>query len=313
MHCLATPAAIVDQIEDGMSVGIGGMINTCHAMSLVREIIRQERRGLTGVGMASGIEMDMLIAAGCVDTLATPGVSAESIKGITPAFRKRAEEGTLEVQECDEGIVHAALLAGAERVPYHLWRGGLATSYPKLNPWVTEINDELTGGPVLAVQALTPDVALIHAARSDAFGNIQFEGGGFADRLLARASRKVVVSVERVVPNETIRATAALTTIPGADAVVYAPYGAHPFGSPGHYVHDVSFIEEWVTAAEAWRTEDDFGPVSRFFDRYVFEPEDDFDYLDRVGLRRLLELSEARYVIDEAISAVEGTDDARDD
>lgn len=301
--CLATEGDIVDLIVDGSMLGIGGMINTCHPASIVREVIKRERRGLTGLGMASGIEMDMLIAAGCVDSVATPTVSAESIKGIAPAFRKRAEDGTLDVQECDEGLVHAALLASAERVPYHLWRGGLATSYPEITPWVTQIDDELTGGPVLAVNALTPDVAIMHAARSDPFGHIQFEGGGFADRLLARASRTVVVSVERVVTNEAIRASAELTSIPGADKVVYAPYGAHPFGSPGHYVHDVAFIKEWLAAAETWRTEDDFGPVSRFFDRYVFEPVDHLDYLERVGVRQLMELAEAHFVVDEALSA----------
>ena len=54
-------------IRDGMTVSIGGFLNSSHPMPLVRAIIRNGIKNLTVVGAASaGLETDLLIAAGCV-------------------------------------------------------------------------------------------------------------------------------------------------------------------------------------------------------------------------------------------------------
>ena len=57
-------------IRDGMTVSIGGFLNSSHPMPLVRAIIRNGVRNLTVVGAASaGLETDLLIGAGCVRTV----------------------------------------------------------------------------------------------------------------------------------------------------------------------------------------------------------------------------------------------------
>src|SRR5688500_13259587 len=78
----------VSRVEDGMTVAIGGFINSSHPMMVVRELIRGGRRNLTVVGAASaGLEVDLLIAAGVARKVVAPYVGAEGLAAIGPAFR----------------------------------------------------------------------------------------------------------------------------------------------------------------------------------------------------------------------------------
>ena len=87
---------------------------------------------------------------------------------------------------------------------------------------------------MLAVAAVKPDVCLLHAQQADEHGNVQYLGSPFFDAMLAQASRQVIVSVDRIVSTDTIRRSNHLTKLPSAmvDAVVEAPFGAHPTASP---------------------------------------------------------------------------------
>jgi acyl CoA:acetate/3-ketoacid CoA transferase len=71
-------------------------------------------------------------------------------------------------------------------------------------------------------------VAVIHAQRADMFGNVQIDGITAVDIDMAKASRKVIVTVEKIVPNEEIRRNPEMTKIPFfcVDAVVEVPFGA---------------------------------------------------------------------------------------
>jgi glutaconate CoA-transferase subunit A len=176
-------------------------------------------------------------------------------------------------------------------LPFMPCRGGVGTSYPELNPEMQLFTDPVGGQTLLAVPALEPDVALLHAACADPFGNVQFVGTGYADRLLWRAATRTLVQVERVVPNEEIRRAPERTALL-AHAVVRAPFGAHPFSSPGHYLEDRAHIAELVEAARASTRHGDRAPFERYLDRYVRGPATHVDYLETVGLRRLLSLHE---------------------
>jgi glutaconate CoA-transferase subunit A len=53
----------------------------------------------------------------------------------------------------------------------------------------------------------------------------------------------VIVSVEGIVPAETVRSDPSRTVVPGfrVSAVVHMPYGAHPSGLTGYYDSDYAF------------------------------------------------------------------------
>src|SRR5208337_1612440 len=134
-------------VQDGMTIAIGGFINAAHPMLVVRGLIRRKFHNLTIVGAASaGLEMDLLIAAGCAAKVATPYISGEKLAPIGPAFRAAAEAGKISVKEID---------------------------------------DPISGEKLLAIPALNIDVAFLHAAVSDRYGNVQHNGHGYGDRAIA--------------------------------------------------------------------------------------------------------------------------------
>jgi glutaconate CoA-transferase subunit A len=276
-------------IEDGMTIAVGGFINASHPMSLLREVMKGGARNLTVVGAPSaGLEVDMLIAAGVVERVICPYIGAEGVASVGPAFKRAAEQGTISLWECDEWIYYAALRAGAMDLPYLPCRGLVGTSYPDVNPDLVLYTSPVGGEQLIAVPAIRPDVALLHAARSDPYGNVQYADTGFGDRALYNASARTIVQVETVVPVEATRAAPSATAIPYADAIVHAPFGAHPFSSAGYYTEDSAHLVEYVEAVR--QTPD--GGAAEYLDTYVHGPVDHLDYLERVGLRRLLSLSE---------------------
>lgn len=289
---LTTAREAVAEVADGATIGIGGIINSCHPMAIVRELIRRRVGDLHIVGLASGLEVDMLIAAGLVRRVSTPTVTAEGLRPIAPAYRRAAQAGELEVWECDEAIVYAALRAAAHRVPFAPWPAGLGTSLPEVNDGMEEIASPFGGRPVLAIKAIELDFAFAHAGRADRFGNVQPIGSGFGDRALARAARRVVYTVDRVISNRDVRLNPDATSIAGVDAVVQAPFGAHPFASPGHYVADVPMLEDYLAACDRWVKGGDRGELDEFFERWVSGPDTHWDYLQRVGPERLHSLEE---------------------
>jgi glutaconate CoA-transferase, subunit A len=286
-------SAAVEDVRDGMTIAIGGFINAAHPMALVRQLIRGGARELTLVGSASsGLEVDMLIAAGCVKTLISTYVGAESLAPIGPAFRCAAQLGELDLFELDEAHYYAGLRAAAQRLPFNPWRAGVGTSYPDLNPRLKTFQDPIDGSLLIAVPSIEIDIAFLHAAISDPFNNVQHEGTGFGDRALHAAADRSVVQVEQIVSNERIRQNPAATSIPGADAVVRAPYGAHPFASHGYYPADEQHILEYVAAATDWLKTGSRSRLEEYLDRYIREPADHVEYLERVGVRQVLALSE---------------------
>jgi glutaconate CoA-transferase subunit A len=289
---LTTAAEVVSRVPPGATIGIGGILNSCHPMAIVRELVRAGVGDLHVVGLASGLEVDILIAAGLVRRVSTPTVSGEARAPVAPAYRRAAQAGALEVWECDEGLIYAALRAAAQRVPFAPWPAGIGSSLPEVNEGMTEISSPYGDTRLLAIKAIPLDFSFAHAARADRFGNVQPIGSGYGDRALARAARCAVYTVDRVVSNHDVRLDPNATAIAGVDAVVHAPFGSHPFASPGHYVGDWGQLEQYLQACRRWVESGDRGELAEFFERWVSGPEDHWAYLERVGPESLHGLEE---------------------
>ncbi|MFT3797483.1 CoA transferase subunit A [Microbacterium sp.] len=280
-------------VEDGMTVAIGGFINSGHPMAVVRQLIKDGRKDLTVVGAASaGLETDLLIAAGVASHVITPYVGAEGFAGIGPAFRKAGQDGLIDIFELDEAHFYAGLRASAQRVPYNPWKAGVGTDLPKINPRLKEYRDPLTDELLIAVPAINIDVAFLHAATSDVYGNVQHNGTRYGDISMYNAATKTYVSVEKVVSPERIKADPLKTSIPGATGVIRAPYGAHPYSADGYYVPDAGHINTYLAAATAWLKTGDRAELDAYIAEYITGPADHADYLERIGIRTLLSLNE---------------------
>jgi glutaconate CoA-transferase subunit A len=282
----------LDFLHDGMTIAIGGFNTANHPMPVVRGIVRRGLRRLRVIGgTIAGLELDLLIGAGCVDEVVTSSVTGEALAATGPFFRHAAESGAVRVWESDEGILYAGLRAAGQGLPFLPWKAGIGTSLPEVNPDLRVFLDPIGGEELLAVPALKPDVAVIHVQRADAFGLGQHVGSGFGDRLLHRAADRTILTTERLVPNESIRADPLHTSIPYADAVVRAPWGSHPFSSPGGYLVDELHLQEYIDAANSARR-GNRAPFEAYLERYVVGPSSHEEYLEVIGIRRLLELDE---------------------
>ncbi|MGV6872073.1 CoA transferase subunit A [Pseudochelatococcus sp. B33] len=279
------------RIESGMTIAIGGFGADNHPMTLVREIIRNGTKDLTVIASATaGLEIDLLIGAGCVRKLIAPYVGQEMYCPIGHNFRKYAEEGKLEIWECSEYILYGGFFAAASGSEFFAWRGGVGTSIPELNKDIVEFTDPIGGKKkILAVPPLRPDWSIIHVGWADCYGNGQHLGARFGDRWIARAAARIMVQAERIVPNSVIRRNPFMTTIAYADCVVEAPYGGHPYAAHGFYKEDVDFIQDYVKSSEANR-KGDSKTWEEYLDRHVHRPKDHVEYLETVGIRKLLDL-----------------------
>ena len=276
-------------VTDGSSLGLGGWIFNGQPMALVRALVRRGARDLALVPAPGSIAPDLLIGAGCVRRTLCVFISFEQF-GLAPHFRRTAEAGTLEVTDIDGPAFAGGLRAAMGDLPW-VPIPDLGTHLPRHAPAHYRRLPAAPGErPLLAALAIAPDVCFLHAQQADAAGNVQFLGAPFFDVMLAQAARRVVVSVDRIVSTDTIRRSNHLTKLPSAlvDAVVHAPYGAHPSASHGFYEADEEHLRQYVRASAQ---PDRF---TAYLDDFVRGPAGAGAYLDRVGGARLAELAFGR-------------------
>ena len=123
---------------------------------------------------------------------------------------------------------------------------------------------------VVLLPALTPDVSIIHAQQVSTDGTVRIRGLTFADLEQCKAASAVIVTCEEIVPESYLRLDPDQNALPPflVDAVVLAPYGAHPTACPYFYDYDpahlnhykaiakddetwAAYLEEWVYGVES--------------------------------------------------------------
>ena len=267
-------------VRDGDHVAVQSMGTQSIPMTLVRELIRQQRRELTITAVVAGIGIDWLAWKGCMTRFCGPIVSMERF-GLCQGFRRGVQAGLIEFEEYSETGILARLGAGARGLPFGITRGMIGTDIPALHPdTIAEVADPFTGERVLACRALRPDVCLLHAHRADPKGNVQYEGGTIWPdvQIYPKACARTIVTVEEIVDEDAVRARPHETVIPhfAVDAIVEAPHGCHPTSFFPGYVYDEAFHERWVAASR------DPEAALAMIDRHC-AAETQADYLDLIG------------------------------
>ena len=254
-----TEKEAVAELEDGMTIGIGGWGSRRKPMSIVREILRSDLRDLTLVTYG-GPDVGLLCATGRVKRLVYGFVSLDSIP-LEPHFRKARQAGGFQASELDEGMLQWGLYAAAQRVPFLPTRAGLGSDVLAINPELKLVKSPYEDGEELvAMPALELDAAFIHMNRADVHGNGQFLGPDpYFDDLYCMAARKRFMSCERIVDTADFAKSGSFHTLKihraMIDGVIEAPNGAHFTECPPDYERDEAFQREYAATAkdaEAW-------------------------------------------------------------
>jgi glutaconate CoA-transferase, subunit A len=278
--------AVAELVRDGDSVAIEGFTHLI-GFAAGHEIIRQRRRDLTLCRLTPDLIYDQMIAAGVASKLVFSWLGNPGV-GSLHAIRRASEAvpAQLELEEYSHFGMVCRYTAGAMNLPFFPLRSYAGTDLPEANPLIRPIRSPYEDETIYAVPPLKPDVAIIHAQRSDADGDTQVWGLLGCQKEAAFAAERVIVVVEELVDEEVIRADPNRTILPGlvVDAVVVEPFGAHPSYAQGYYDRDNAFYLEWDAIS---RSEDD---LRRWLDEWVYGLSGRTEYVERLGERRLLAL-----------------------
>ncbi len=293
---LMTAAEAVQRlVRDGDMIALGGFTVSRNVMVIAREIIRQGRRDLHLVMHSHGQAMDLLVGAGAVSRLelAYGGTGRFAPTGIR--FRKAVQSGQVQVEDYSNFHMSLRLLAGALNLPFIPSRSGFETDVlgrqgfgPELrgrgkipphkaivsaNPFNPDPE------PVVLLPALTPDVALVHAQYVGEDGTVRIKGLTFLDIEQAKAASRVIVTCEEVVPAGFLRQDPDQNSLPPflVDAVVPAPFGAHPTACHFFYDYDPRHLNMYRQVAG------DDDRFRRYLDEWVYGVADQEAYLAKVG------------------------------
>lgn len=278
--------AIAEHVPDGSSVVMGAALEALVPFAAGYELVRQKRRELTLIAPISDMLFDVLIGAGVARRVIASWVGNVSA-GSGYNFRRALEEripAPLEMVDHSNLTIALALHAAALGVTYLPTRSTLGTDLLANNPHLVETVCPFTGDKLVAVEALSPDVAVLSVQRADEEGNAHAWGNLGVTFDAARASKRVIVLADEIVSEEAIRADPARTIIPGflVAAVVHAPRGCHPAPCQDFYGRDHAFFQDYHDRS---RTRDGF---LEWLDRFVISVSSLEDYVERVRSRERL-------------------------
>src|SRR5262249_24073407 len=122
-------------------------------------------------------------------------------RGLSPHARRVLESGEVICTEWSTYTLAVRFKAAAMGLPVLRSRSLLRTdTFARLA--ACTFNCPFTRERLRAIPALYPDVAAIHVHEADRFGNCRIRGTTVADLDLARAAKKLIITCERLIPNE---------------------------------------------------------------------------------------------------------------
>ncbi len=233
-------------------------------MEAARALVRRGAKNLRLVTVpASSLCADLLIGAGVVSEIETSAIGFGEL-GSAPRFSAAVREGRIKFKDATCPAIHAALRASEMGNPFAVLRGIIGSDILAMRPdWRVIDNPFAPGDAIVALPALTPDVALFHAPLADRHGNVWV--GRRRDLFtMAHASKTSVATVERVVDeNFLLDEARAAATIPSfyIGAIAEAPKGAWPMRLDDP--EDTAHLREYLALAAS---EEGF---ARYLERYV--------------------------------------------
>ena len=271
--------AIERFVPDGATVAMGTALEPLIPFAAGHEMIRQRRRDLNLVGPISDALFDQVIGAGCVRRVTAAWVGNVS-EGLAHCYRRACEQGiprAVEVHDHSNFSISLALWAAAWYVPSLPTRTLLGSDILHTNPGLTQ------SGDLVHVEAVRPDVAVVHVQRADEHGRahawgplgITEEAGLAADRVIVSCEELVDPSVTLSDPNRILFPETKVV------AVVHEPGAAHPSPVQGHFKRDHAFYRDYAARS---RSVEGF---AAWLKEWVLDVKDRASYLSRIDVESI--------------------------
>ena len=231
-------------------------------------LIRRKARDLHLVCVPqSGLQTELLVGAGAVRTVETAAITLGEF-GPAHRFADALRTERIRVLDATCPAIHAGLQAAEKGLPFMPLRGLIGSDLvPNRPDWKVIDNPFSSGDPIVALPAIAPDCALIHAPLADRFGNV-FVGCKRELMLMAHASRQTFVTVEELFPGNLLEGERAAGVIPAiyVTAVAVAKRGTWPLPFLDYYPGDEAMVSRYV---ELSRTQEGF---DRFLEELLSRP-----------------------------------------
>ncbi len=283
-------------LPDDCSVAMGLSLESLIPFAAAHEIIRQHRRNLCLIGPISDILFDQIIGAGCVRLIRAAWVG-NVITGSGYNFRRGIETGTLKIEDHSNLTLAMALRAGAMGVSFMPTRTALGSDLFKTNPGLKKMTCPFTADRLTAVEAINPDVAIVHVQRADEYGNANTWGNLGVTRDACLASRHVIITAEEIVSPDLISADPNRVVTPGfrVHAVVHFPWGAYPSPVPGFYNRDHQAFVDYRNESKTPQL------FAKWKNRWISNICSHRDYLGLLGHERMAGLAIRNHVFSETV------------
>jgi glutaconate CoA-transferase subunit A len=286
-------------VHDGAYLALGGFGSARLPTAVCHEIIRQKKQQLRFAGHTATHDFQILCAGNLtgrgqtlvqIDNAYIVGLEA---RGLSPHARRVMESGAVDVTEWSNYTLAVRFKAAAMGLPFLPCRSLLGTDTFRHSA-AAAIECPFTGERLTALPALYPDIAAIHVHEADRYGNCRIRGTTVADLDLARAAKRLIITCERLIPNEEIRNDPTRTVIPFfcVDAVCEVPFGSYPGNMPYEYFSDEDHFRLWL------EVEREMPAFLEFLERYIFGVGDFAEYLHLCGgLPRLQQLRQQELLL----------------
>ena len=250
--------ALAAQVPDGTLLAVPPDYSGV-AMEATRALIRRGVKRLHVVAVpTSGLQAELLIGAGCVETIEAAAVTLGEA-GPAPRFSAAVKSGAVRIRDATCPAIHAALQAAEKGIPFMPLRGIIGTDILRHRTDWRTVQNPLSEGddPIVLLPAIQPDIALFHVPLADREGNV-WVGRRRELVTMAHAAKRNLVTAEVIQEQNLLedeRLAAGVIPALYVSAVAEAARGAWPIGLEGRYEPDTAHIADYVRTA---RSEDGF-------------------------------------------------------
>lgn len=291
--------AINKYVHDGDCIALGGFVTNRKPYAAACEIIRQGKKDLYVQSGAAGGDVDMMIGAGLVKVLFVSYLANSGFTQVGRRFRNAVEQGKILFEDYSLDVHCVLFHAAALGLPFIAVKNMLGSSLidkwgipaevyksdPKLPPFKLKVDTNPFNPDEQVCYLPVPkiDTAIIHVQKAAPDGTCRIDGSLYGDMDISMAATNCIVTCEELVSPQMLRAEPWRNQLPNiaVDAVVHAPYGAHPSQCANCYDYDGVYLRKYDKASK------DDQLFKEFIDEWIYGVEDHNEYVDKLGVAYL--------------------------